>query len=256
MSVFENYAQYYDLLYQDKDYEGESRFVHELISNYSPDARTILELGSGTGRHAEILARSGFQLCGVERSAEMLAHCMSRYDTLTPKLKDSLTFTHGDLRNCIIQRSFDAVISLFHVISYQTSNNDLIAAFRTARKHLKSSGLFIFDVWYGPAVMYTPPSVRVKRLQSETHELIRIAEPVQYCNENIVDVNYRLLLKEQSSLKTDSVTELHRMRYLFKPELELLLNMTDFKLIDTCAWLTREEISFNTWGACFIAQSI
>ena len=255
MSVFKEYAQYYDLLYQDKDYESEARFISKLISIYSPDSKNILELGSGTGRHAELLAQSGLCVHGVERSAEMLAQCQSRYDTFSPELQAVLRFTQGDLRTCEIKRSFDTVISLFHVISYQTKNEDLVAAFRTARKHLGFGGVFIFDVWYGPAVLHTLPEVRIKRLESKTRKLIRIAEPKIHANDNVVDVNYQILMQEKGSSHWDCLSETHHMRYLFKPELELLLQFTGFRLLGSRKWLSSEKISCDTWGACFIAQA-
>ena len=42
-------------------------------------------------------------------------------------------------------RRFDVVVSLFHVFGYQTSNDDLAAAFGTVREHLNADGLAIFD---------------------------------------------------------------------------------------------------------------
>ena len=53
MSVFgDNYSRYYNLLYSDKDYLGESRYIDGLIQKYSPGAKNVLDLGCGTGRHA------------------------------------------------------------------------------------------------------------------------------------------------------------------------------------------------------------
>ncbi|MFM6580781.1 MAG: class I SAM-dependent DNA methyltransferase, partial [Dolichospermum sp.] len=72
MTVFGNYSRYYDLLYQDKDYLAEAKFIHDLIQTHAPSAKTILELGCGTGRHAELLANYGYQIHGVDRSLEML----------------------------------------------------------------------------------------------------------------------------------------------------------------------------------------
>jgi SAM-dependent methyltransferase len=255
MNVFKDYAHYYDLLYQDKDYEGEAHFIRHLISNYSPNAKTILELGSGTGRHAKLLAQAGFRVHGVERSPEMLAQCQVHCDSLSQDLREALDFTQGDLRTCDIKQSFDTVISLFHVISYQISNEDLIAAFRTARKHLNPGGIFIFDVWYGPAVLHTPPEIRIKRIENEAFGLIRIAEPNMHINDNIVDVNYQILMQEKGSTHWNCFSETHHMRYLFQPELALLLQMADFDLLETCEWLTGQEIGTNTWGACFVAQA-
>ncbi|MDP3028836.1 MAG: class I SAM-dependent methyltransferase [Deltaproteobacteria bacterium] len=71
-TVFSNYARYYDLLYRDKDYAAEAEYVAGLIRKFHPSAESILELGSGTGKHALLLARKGFEVHGVELSEEMI----------------------------------------------------------------------------------------------------------------------------------------------------------------------------------------
>ena len=71
--VFEKYAPYYDLLYQDKDYLKETNYILSLIKKYQPETRKILEFGAGGGIHGRILANSGLQICGIERRQEMIA---------------------------------------------------------------------------------------------------------------------------------------------------------------------------------------
>ena len=44
---FLDYAKFYNLLYKDKDYIGECKFIHELILKYHPDAKTILDVLKG-----------------------------------------------------------------------------------------------------------------------------------------------------------------------------------------------------------------
>jgi SAM-dependent methyltransferase len=252
MTVFGNYARYYDLLYQDKDYIGETQFIHQLIQSNAPDATTILELGCGTGNHAMLLAKEGYRVCGVDLSAEMLQHANERRDRISSALATRLEFSQGDLRQVRFNRQFDVVISLFHVISYQTTNADLLAAFTTAKMHLKPGGLSIFDVWYGPAVLSDPPTVRVKRLENESIQVTRIAEPVVYPNENLVDVNYHAFVKDLNSGAIDEIRETHTMRYLFKPELELLLNQLQMQIVDHREWLTDRRSGLNTWGVYFL----
>lgn len=77
------------------------------------------------------------------------------------------------------------MIALFHVISYQTTNEDVTAAFETARHYLNPGGVFIFDVWYGPTVLTERPSVRIKSMADDQTEIIRLAEPVLHPNENL-----------------------------------------------------------------------
>jgi len=62
--VFADYARYYDLLYRDKDYSAEAQYVAGLVRKFHPSARSILELGSGTGIHASLLAEKGFTVHG------------------------------------------------------------------------------------------------------------------------------------------------------------------------------------------------
>ncbi len=76
-SVFDEYARYYDLLYRDKDYQAEADYVAGLIQRFNPKAQSILELGSGTGIHAALLAEKGFTVHGIERNAEMLAQFLA-----------------------------------------------------------------------------------------------------------------------------------------------------------------------------------
>ncbi len=254
MAVFGNYARYYDLLYHDKDYVGEAQFIHNLIQSQAPAAQTILELGCGTGNHAMLLAKAGYHIHGVDLSQEMLEGAKQRCAQLPQELAAKLEFTQGDIRQVRIDRKFDVVLSLFHVISYQTTNADLLAAFETAKIHLKPGGIFIFDVWYGPAVLSEPPSVRIKRLEDELIQVTRIAEPVMYPNENHVDVNYHIFIKTKSDETVNEIEETHTMRYFFKPELEILLDRLGSTILDYGEWLSKNEASKNTWGVYFVVS--
>jgi len=250
MSLFKDYASYYDLLYRDKDYEAEGRFVDQLIKKLAPDCKTILELGCGTGRHAEVLAQLGYFLHGVDQSETMLSEAEARLLKLSPEYKDCLHFSPGDIRTVRLKKDFDLVLSLFHVMSYQASNDDLKAAFATARSHLKPGGLFIFDCWYGPAVLTDRPAVRIKRLTDEKTDIIRIAEPVMYPNDNCADINYEMQIVEKKSGKTSKLSEKHRMRYIFMPEISEYLSMNNMELVFSCEWMTERKPGFDTWNIC------
>ena len=255
MDVFGNYAHYYDLIYRDKDYEKEANFVHGLIQKYSPNARTILELGCGTGRHAELLASKGYKVLGIDMSREMLESANRRLNNLEKKEQRSkLSFDQGDIRTYRIDHRFDVVISLFHVMSYQTTNKDLQDVLKTAKVHLKSGGIFIFDCWYGPAVLTDRPVVRVKRLEDDAMQVTRIAEPETHPNENGVDVHYQIFIKNKETGAIEEFKETHRMRYLFKPEIDLLFEQAGFEFVDSFEWMTGRKPGFNTWSVCFVGR--
>jgi len=254
VTVFGNYARYYDLLYKDKDYAGEARYVRRLLEKHAPGARRVLELGSGTGRHAERLGRDGYEVVGIERSAEMLARARQRA-AAAGDAGGRLEFREGDIRDFSLGRSFDAVISLFHVISYQTGNDDLIRLFRCVKQHLVSGGAFVFDVWYGPAVLAQKPERRELRLEDDVIEVTRFAEPEIHHDRNVVDVNYEILIRDKSTGTEETVREKHPMRYLFRPELDRMLGHVGLTLVHAEEWLTGKPPGPDTWGVCFIAKA-
>jgi len=248
--VFDAYANYYDLLYRDKDYPGEAEHVDSLIHTHNPSAEKILELGCGTGLHAIQLAKRGYQVHGVDFSPAMISKARNQVPS---GLAAQVSYEEGDVRHIRLGRKFDAVISLFHVASYQTSHNDISAMIQTATEHLASCGIFIFDFWYGPAVLNQRPEVRVKRLENDEYNLIRIAEPTIYPNENIVEVNYTILATDRNSLTTKHIHECHRMRYFFLPELRKLLELAGFSVESAFEWDTKRSLGLDTWNSAIAA---
>ena len=125
MNVFQEYARYYDLLYRDKDYEAEARYVDRLIRAHCPEAATILDLGCGTGNHAVCLAGLNYDVTGVDLSRVSITAARTKLESLIG-LKEKVRFETGDIRSLRLHKTYDAVISLFHVMSYQTTNEPTI----------------------------------------------------------------------------------------------------------------------------------
>jgi SAM-dependent methyltransferase len=247
MTVFNHYAHYYDLLYKDKKYLEEADYIEKLIKTYKSSSQTILELGSGTGLHAALLAEKNYLVHGIDQSKDMIERALIRKSS-------KLSFSQADIRDYRSDEKYDVVISIFHVMSYQTMNEDLLAAFKTAQTHLKSGGIFIFDCWYGPTVLTDLPVVRIKRMEDDMISVVRIAEPTLYPNQNCVDVNYTVWIKNKKTDGMKEIKETHKMRYLFQPEIEQMLALSGLSLINTQEWLSGNELSFNTWNGCFVAE--
>jgi SAM-dependent methyltransferase len=245
------YSQYYDLLYQDKDYAGEVAYVRSLINQYAQgQVARVLELGCGTGVHADLLAKAGIEVHGVELSETMLTTALER----AKANRDRLNFESGDARTYRAGRRFDAVLSLFHVLSYQTTTADLEAMMATAATHLNDDGLFIFDFWYGPAVLWQRPSLRVKRWENENVSILRVAEPELHAPQNVVNVNYTIFSTERASGRTEKVEETHSMRFLFLDEIERLLNGAGLSMVKAEEWMTGAQPDMGTWGVCVVAR--
>jgi SAM-dependent methyltransferase len=254
MNFLKSYAHYFNLLYQDKNYGKDVDFTVQLLRTFAPSTKSILDLGCGTGAHAYLLAEQGFEVYGIDSSADMILQANKRQSEGLPELSNRLAFEQGDLRSLKLEQSYDAVISIFHVMSYQTTNDDLLAAFESAKMHLNPGGIFIFDFWYGPAVLSERPASRLKRLEDEHIEVIRLAEPKHYPNKNLVDVRYQMFIKDKHQETLEEFAESHPMRYLFKPEIELMLSLSQMQLVDCREWISQREPGVETWSVYCVAK--
>jgi SAM-dependent methyltransferase len=251
MTAFGSYARYYDLLYRDKDYRGETDFVEELIRKHTADAQRVLELGCGTGIHGIMLAEQGYEVQGLDISETMLEMAAQRVASLPAEVAQRIRFFRGDARDFTVDGNFDAIVSLFHVLSYQVTDDDLRAVFSGVKSCLAPGGVFIFDCWYGPAVLSDPPEVRVKTLEDDRTSVTRIATPTLHGDENRVDVHYQLSITDKQTQAVEELTELHRMRYLFRPEVELLAAEAGLQVVSSGAWLSDRAADTTTWYVYF-----
>jgi SAM-dependent methyltransferase len=250
VSAFDLYAAYYDLLYGDKDYGAEVDYVRSLIGD---DSRRVLELGCGTGGHAFALARRGFVVHGVDLSTPMVTRAQRRLAASPTEVQARLRFQQGDARTYRDGEHYEAVLSLFHVMSYQTHNADLEAAMATARAHLAPGGRFVFDFWYGPAVLSDRPRHVVKEVSDDRIDVRRETAPSMFINDNRVDVRFDVEIRARDGGDRTTVQEVHPMRYLFLPELDALLQRTGFERSGAWAWMSDQPPSDHSWYACVAA---
>jgi SAM-dependent methyltransferase len=255
VSIFAAYAAYYDLLYRDKNYDGEAEYVATILRETADNVHFILDLGCGTGAHATALARAGYEVHGVDLSSHMLAAAEERKRREPTGVARALSFSDGDVRTVRLDRKFDAVISLFHVFSYQTSNDDLRAVFETALAHLRPGGILLFDCWYGPAVLTIRPAITVKRLEDDVLAVTRIAEPFLDVNANTVRVDYDVIVTDKATAATHRIAESHLMRYLFTPEVRAVCSSVGAEFVDAFEWMGGAAPSSSSWAACYVARA-
>jgi SAM-dependent methyltransferase len=139
-------------------------------------------------------------------------------------------------------------------MSYQTQNQDLEQALTTIRDHLKPGGLFLFDCWYGPAVLSDRPAVRVKRLEDDDIQVTRLAEPVLHANQNLVDVNYHVFIRDKRSGAVEELRETHTVRYLFAPEVQQFCERVGLRLQETRRFMEEGEPGFDSWNVVFLGR--
>jgi SAM-dependent methyltransferase len=253
-NIFNLYADYYDLLYHDKNYILESNYIHDILKkqNINNNA-TILELGCGTGNHAIELQKYGYKIHGIDLSVDMIGIANSKSDIIDNK---NIFLEVRDIRNISLNKKFKVILALFHVVSYINNNEELISLFKNLSNILDDDGVFIFDCWYGPGVLADMPKVRVKNVKNKKIEMFRIAEPQFQENNNVVDVNYTIFVNNLACNEISCFKEKHSMRYFFLPELEMMLEITGLKLIKQMEWITDNIPGFKTFTSTFVIRKI
>lgn len=243
-----SYAAAYDALYADKDYAGECALIQRIAEERLTGARSILDLGCGTGGHAVRLAGLGYRVTGVDRSPAMIA--LARQ-----KAVPGTRFEEGEIGHLALGRRFDLVLMMFSVLGYQLTDGDVARALGAAHAHTRPGGLLLFDVWYGPAVLRQGPSSRCKEMPSPSGKLIRHATGRLQTAGNICTVDYRLE-RQSAGGETEVFEETHRMRYFFADELRDFVRQAGFTAFDLRRFPDHELPADQTcWNALGMAQS-
>ena len=248
-SVFgADYAGDYDALYRNKDYDAEVALIERLVARHLGTAHSVLDLGCGTGAHAHRLAARGFDVTGVDRSGEML---------VIAREKDSTAqFVGGDVQSVRLHRTFDVALMMFAVLGYQTTDQAVYDALTTVRAHLHADGLFIADIWYGPAVQAIQPEERTKVVKSARGDVVRTVSATLDDDNSCASVRYRVQ-HVSNGVTTTEFEETHIMRYFFEPELAFLLERAGLRLLSLRAFDDADQpATEDTWNALLVARAV
>ena len=252
-----DYAQQYDFLYQDKNYDAEVALLERIFTSYGLKGTSVLDLGCGTGQHAIRLARHGYDVTGVDRSPEMLRIARVKAEQSLDETSPIPHFVEGDVTSCRLPGAqFDAALMMFAVLGYQVTNAAVRAALHTVRAHLREGALFVCDVWYGPAVLSVRPSERTKVVDVPDGQVIRSVTTRLDSFAHRADVDYRVWrLKEKRVIA--EMHETHAMRFFFPQELALLFESAGLALVDLRAFGDSDAPpTESTWSVLAVGRAV
>jgi SAM-dependent methyltransferase len=106
----------------------------------------VLELGCGTGRVTIPLARAAKRVIGLDRSAEMLQHAMTRARRARPKGR--ISWVRGDIRSLPFREEmrFDLVIAPYGILQSLVTDRDLRATLAAVAGVLDRGSVFALDL--------------------------------------------------------------------------------------------------------------
>ena len=154
--MFSRSAELYDAIYGSfKDYAAESAAIATLVRGAAPDARTILDVGCGTGEHAKHLRMThGFEVDGLDLDPGLLAVARAKVP--------AARFFEADMADFDLDTRYDVVMCLFSAIGYLRTLDRVTSALRCFRRHLTEGGVVIVEPWFAPGVLRVGPGAEAR----------------------------------------------------------------------------------------------
>ncbi len=135
-------ARVYDRLNADVDYGAWADFIEAgFVKFLGGKPELVLDLACGTGTMTRLLAARGYDMIGVDGSADMLSEAYARGNG-----EGKILYLCQDMREFELYGTVGAVISCLDSVNYLLSEEDLARTFRGVHNYLDPDGLFLFDV--------------------------------------------------------------------------------------------------------------
>ncbi len=157
-------AEIYDLVYSHLDYSRSAEIVEAIIRERNPLARSLLDMGCGTGLHLEQWRERFAEVEGADVDSAMLDVAARRLPAVPLHLAD---YTDFDLN-----RTYDAITCMFSAIGYAYTRELLDAALANMASHLEVGGVLAVEPWLQPH-MIRPPSLRTHVAEGEGIVVLR-----------------------------------------------------------------------------------
>lgn len=142
MEAYSSFARVYDLFMDNVPYEEWSEYIRSILQEYGICDGLMLDLGCGTGKMTRLLAKAGYDMIGVDNSADMLEIAREEeYENA-----DRILYLLQDMRSFELYGTVRAIVSICDSVNYILEEDDLREVFRLVNNYLDPAGIFIFDL--------------------------------------------------------------------------------------------------------------
>ncbi len=140
--MYQAFAELYDTLMSDVDYESWADYYTRLLSIYGVQTGRICECACGTGSLTIPLYYRGFQVTGIDISREMLWQAAQK----SRRRGIAIPFVQQNMKSLNLHRPVDAVLATCDGVNYLMTEEDLAGFFSCARRALRPEGVLVFDI--------------------------------------------------------------------------------------------------------------
>lgn len=208
--MYTAFASVYDRLMADVDYQGWAKHYHELMQRYGVPRGKICECACGTGSITIALSRMGYQMTGVDLSADMLFEASQK----ARKTGAMIPFVKQDMRTLRLHRQMDAVLCTNDGLNYLKDAAELTDFFKAAWLALREGGGLFMDL----STPYKLENVLGDHfIGDETEDIAYLWQNRLNRAQSYVDLNLAIFVRQKDETYT-RIGE-HQRQYLHSAEL-------------------------------------
>jgi len=204
--LFSQTTDLYDTIYSAfKDYAGEGQQIAALLRRMHPHARTLLDVGCGTGEHARVLRENhAFHVDGIDLDPGMVAIAGAK--------NPGARFTVADMVEFDLGRQYDAILCLFSAIAYVRSLDNVVRTLDSLRRHMAPGAVLIVEPWFAPGVL-EPGRIHVHTAETATVKVCRFSRSTII--DRISRLEFEYLIGDAAGIRR--AAEVHELG-LFTPQ--------------------------------------
>jgi SAM-dependent methyltransferase len=187
---------------------------------------TALEFAIGTGRVAVPLTARGVRVVGIDASAAMLDRLRSKPDA------SGIRCVEGDMATTRVEGEFSLVYLVFNTIMNLTTQDEQVACFVNAARHLEPGGAFVVEVAV-PGLRLLPPGQR----------FVPFAVEAGYAGvDEYTDLAHQRMYSHHIR-SGDAVSVSIPFRYVWPSELDLMARIAGMTLVERWADWSRSSFT-------------
>jgi SAM-dependent methyltransferase len=135
--AYEAFALAYDQALGDLFFKSISRVLEQMLIEHPPADLSHLDIACGTGQVVDLFAQKGFSSIGIDASPAMIR--------IAARQRQG-RFVLGDMRRLPFRGTFSLITSVYDSLNHLLEKEELLAAFREARRLMNKRSLFYFDM--------------------------------------------------------------------------------------------------------------
>lgn len=258
MNQYDTHSELYDQLYL--GLPGEQEFyVAESLKYPSP----VLEIGCGTGRVTIPVAQVGVDITGIDNSEGLLKVAKEKIQKLKT-LPGNIDFILADMRDFSVDKKFNLVIIPYRAFLHMHTVEDQKRTLRNIWNHLAPGGHLIMNMFF-PRIDVMDTYINqlgtvvkhVKTLEKKDGNTQIVYDSRQYSSYSQIITQYFIVEEiDQSGLMVSKHYFPLTLRWVTKFEMEHLLELTGFKIVNLFGWFDKREFSDSSEEMIWVVQKV